>query len=392
MIFTRGARITGAVLCAALAVVVAAWIVRDLRVTDGPLDLWWSWADQASGRATAPPATSPLDPALLVVYAVVAFMVVRSAVAASALFATGLLTLAVRLPSLWVLNSSWTDGRAPDELRTRALLCVVGMLGAGVALLVTALAGRRPPDSAYALTPTRPTQGVSVVAFLLLGAVAGIWAAWEVYWGQRLGLGAYLDRVTGESVLMPLLGTPPGWLNASIALLCLAAAVGALFHTPFSRPLGMVAAALLVGVGGPALATALRYELLDHFAELATIEQLSLVSLLFGLGAGCLALFALAPRGRGGHAGGRTVRAGAGAAGRAGEVRVRIRVPGGRWPGRRRVRPAVTALAAAPLVRPRSRAPGSRATASRANASGSPPGAAAGSPRSAPAASCASPR
>ncbi|MEV8348418.1 hypothetical protein ACFVTT_05140 [Streptomyces niveus] len=297
MIFTRGARITGAVLCAALAVVVAAWIVRDLRVTDGPLDLWWSWADQDSGRATAPPATSPLDPALLVVYAVVAVVVVRSAVAASALFATGLLTLAVRLPSLWVLNSSWTDGRASDELRSRALLCVVGMLGAGVALLVTALAGRRPPDSAYALTPTRPTQGVSVVAFLLLGAVAGIWAAWEVYWGQRLGLDAYLDRVTGESVLMPLLGTPPGWLNASIALLCLAAAVGALFHTPFSRPLGMVAAALLVGVGGPALATALRYELLDHFAELATIEQLSLVSLLFGLGAGCLALLALAREG-----------------------------------------------------------------------------------------------
>ncbi|MGW6513821.1 hypothetical protein ACWGCP_41125, partial [Streptomyces niveus] len=187
MIFTRGARITGAVLCAALAVVVAAWIVRDLRVTDGPLDLWWSWADQDSGRATAPPATSPLDPVLLVVYAVVAVVVVRSAVAASALFATGLLTLAVRLPSLWVLNSSWTDGRASDELRTRALLCVVGMLGAGVALLVTALAGRRPPDSAYALTPTRPTQGVSVAAFLLLGAVAGIWAAWEVYWGQRLG-------------------------------------------------------------------------------------------------------------------------------------------------------------------------------------------------------------
>lgn len=389
MIFTRGARITGAVLCAALAVVVAAWIVRDLRVTDGPLDLWWSWADQDSGRATAPPATSPLDPVLLVVYAVVAVVVVRSAVAASALFATGLLTLAVRLPSLWVLNSSWTDGRASDELRTRALLCVVGMLGAGVALLVTALAGRRPPDSAYALTPTRPTQGVSVVAFLLLGAVAGIWAAWEVYWGQRLGLGAYLDRVTGESVLMPLLGTPPGWLNAAIALLCLAAAVGALFHTPFSRPLGMMAAALLVGVGGPALATALRYELLDHFAELATIEQLSLVSLLFGLGAGCLALFALAREGEEDTPGAGPYGPAAGAAGRAGEVRVRIRVPG----GRRRVRPAATALvAAAPLVRPGSQAPGSSATASRANASGSPPGAAAGSPRSAPAASCASPR
>ncbi|MET9557907.1 hypothetical protein [Streptomyces sp. NPDC006645] len=297
MIFTRGARITGAVLCAALAVVVAVWIVRDLRVTGGPVDLWWSWADRGGGGATAPPATSSLDPVLLVVYAVVAVTVVRSAVAASALLATGLLTLAVRLPSLWVLNSSWLDGRASDELRTRALLSAFGVLGAGVALLVTALAGRRPPDSPHALTPTRPTQGVSVASFLLLGAAAGIWAAWEVYWGQRLGLDGYLDRVTGESVLMPLLGTPPGWLNAAIALLALAAAVGALFHTPFSRPLGMVAAALLVGVGGPALARALRYELLDHFGELATIEQLSLMSLLFGLGAGCLALLALAREG-----------------------------------------------------------------------------------------------
>lgn len=297
MIFTRGARITGAVLCAVLAVVAAAWIVRDLRVADGPVDLWWSWVDQGSGRAAAPPATSLLDPVLLVVYTVVAVVVARSAVAASALVAAGLLTLAVRLPALWVLGSSWMEGRATEELRTRALFCAFGVLGVGVALLITAVAGRRPPDSAYALTPTRPTQGVSVASFLLLGAAAGIWAAWEVYWGRQLGLDAYLDRVTGESVLLSLLGTPPGWLNAAIVLLCLAAAVGALFHTPFSRPLGMVAAALLVGVGGAALARALRYELLDHFGELATIEQLSLASLLFGLGAGCLALFALAREG-----------------------------------------------------------------------------------------------
>lgn len=299
MIFTRGARITGAVLCAVLAVVAAGWIVRDLRVTNRPVELWWHWVDQSDGSALAPPATSLLDPVLLVVYVVVAVAAVRSAVAASALFATGVLTLAVRVPGLWVLGSSWMEGRASDELRTRALFCAFAVLGVGIALLVTAVAGRRAPDSAYALTPTRPTQGVSVVVFLLLGAAAGVWAAWEVYWGQRMGLDAYLDRVTGESVLLPLLGTPPGWLNAVIVLLCLAAAVGALFHTPFSRPFGMVAAALLVGVGGAALARALRYEALDHFGELASIEQLSLVSLLFGLGAGSLALVALARAGEG---------------------------------------------------------------------------------------------
>lgn len=84
------------------------------------------------------------------------------------------------------------------------------------------------------------------------------------------------------------------------ALLCAFAVLGvagALFGTPFSRPLGMVAAALLVGVGGAAPATAVRYEQLDRFGELTTVGQLSLASLLFGLGADCLALFALARAG-----------------------------------------------------------------------------------------------
>ncbi|MFI6690648.1 hypothetical protein ACIBLA_02580 [Streptomyces sp. NPDC050433] len=297
MIFTRGARITGAVLCAVLAVVAAGWIVRDLRVTDRPVDLWWHWVDGDGVRTLAPLTTSVLDPVLLVVYVVVAVTVARSAVAASALVATGVLTLAVRLPALWVLSSSWLGERVPDELRGRALLCAFVAVQVGVALLVTAAVGRRAPDSAYGLTPTRPTQGVSVTAFLLLGAVAGIWAAWEVYWGQELGLDAYLDHVTGEAGVTPLLGMPYGWLNVSIALLCLTAAVGALYRTPFSRPFGMVATALLVGVGGPTLVTALRSDAFAHFEESRTPVQLLLISSLFGLGAGCLALLALARKG-----------------------------------------------------------------------------------------------
>lgn len=285
------------VLCAALAVVVTAWIVRDLRVTNGPLALWWHWADPGAAAVAPPPVTTPADLVLLAVYAVVAVTAGRSAVAASAIFATGLLTVAVRLPQLWVLGSSWTDGRVPDGLRTRALYCAVGALGAGVLLLVTAAAGRRAPGAAYGRTPTRPTQGVSVAAFLLLGSAAGVWAAWEVHWGLRLGLRAYLDRLTGESALMPLLGTPPGWLNVVTVLLCLVAAVGALFHTPFSRPLGMTAAALLLGAGVPALATALRYDRLTHLGALPAVELLTLVSLLLGLCAGCGALAALAREG-----------------------------------------------------------------------------------------------
>ncbi|MFG2760766.1 hypothetical protein [Streptomyces wuyuanensis] len=41
MTLTRGSRATGAALCAALAAITAAWIVRDLRVADGPAALWW---------------------------------------------------------------------------------------------------------------------------------------------------------------------------------------------------------------------------------------------------------------------------------------------------------------------------------------------------------------
>jgi hypothetical protein len=306
---TRGARITGAVLCAALALIVGGWIGRDLTTVDDPLDLWRYWTGNGSAGASDTLTTSLEDLLLFAVYVTVVVAALRSAVAAAALVAVGVITLALRLPGLWVLSTSWMGLRATDELRTRALYCAFAALGLGLGLIITAAAGRRAPGGydpyvthdaypAHELTPTRPTQGVSVLAFLLLGASAGILAAWEVYTATEVGGSRYLDRFTGsETVLLPLLGTPPGWLVAVIVVLALLAAFGALFHAVFSRPLGLVVAVFLLGTGGRGVDIAVRNELLSRLGDLPTRDQLLVLSWLFELAAGAVLVMALGRRG-----------------------------------------------------------------------------------------------
>ncbi|WP_413752814.1 hypothetical protein NRF20_16475 [Streptomyces sp. R-74717] len=166
MILTRGARITGAVLCALLAVIVAGWLVRDFRAVEEPADLVRYWAGYYDVRLSAVPTTSADDVALLVVYLVAVFAALRSSVAATALVATGVVTLAMRLPGLWNIGESAMSARFADDLRTRALVCAFAALAAGIALVITAGAGRRPPHDFSERTPTRPGQGASVTAFL----------------------------------------------------------------------------------------------------------------------------------------------------------------------------------------------------------------------------------
>lgn len=312
MTLTRGARITGALLCAALALIVGGWIGRDLTTVDDPLDLWRYWTGNGSAGASAPLTTSLEDLLLFAVYVTVVVVALRSAVAAAALVAVGVITLALRLPGLCVLSSSWMGLRATDELRTRALYCAFAALGLGLGLIITAAAGRRAPGgydpyvshaahdahAAHELTPTRPTQGVSVLAFLLLGASAGILAAWEVYTATEIGGSRFLDRFTGsDTVLLPLLGTPPGWLTAVIVVLALVAAFGALFQAVFSRPLGLMMAVFLLGTGGRGVDIAVRNELVSRLGDLPTRDQLLVLSWLFELAAGVVLLMALARRG-----------------------------------------------------------------------------------------------
>lgn len=310
--FTRGARITGSVLCAALAILVGVWIARDLTTVDDPLDLWRFWTGNAGGVSASAPMTTTLeDLVLLAVYLTVAVAALRSPVAAAALVAAGVVTLAVRLPGLWVLSSSWMGQRATDELRTRALYCAFAALGLGLGLIITAAAGRRAPAAydpytvhgplaAHERTPTRPTQGVSVLAFLLLGTAAAVLAAWEIYTAREIGGSRSLDRFTGDdTVLMPLLGTPPGWLTAVTVTLALVAAIGALFHAVHSRPLGLVAGALVLGTCGRGVDIAVRNDLFTRLGDLPTRDQLLVLSWLFEVAAGLTLLVALGRRGEG---------------------------------------------------------------------------------------------
>ncbi|WP_142213875.1 hypothetical protein [Streptomyces sp. SLBN-118] len=309
MTLTRGARITGAVLCAALALTVGGWIGRDLTTVDDPLDLWRFWTGNVSAGAAAPLTTALEDLLLFAVYAAVAIAALRSSVAATALVAAGVVTLAVRLPGLWVLSSSWMGLRTTDELRTRALYSTFAALGLGVGLIITAAAGRRAPAAqdpysvrgplaAHERTPTRPAQGVSVIAFLLLGTAAAVLAAWEAYTATEIGRSRSLDRFTGsDTVLMPLLGTPPGWLTAVTVALALAAAFGALSRAVHSRPLGLVAGVLVLGTGGRGVGIAVRNDLVDRLGDLPTRDQLLVLSWLFEVAAGLTLLVALGRRG-----------------------------------------------------------------------------------------------
>ncbi|MFF8278752.1 hypothetical protein ACF05T_21960 [Streptomyces lateritius] len=288
MTVTRAARLTGAAFSVALALVLVGWTLRDLAVTTGsPADLAWHWAGDDRPPLRGRAATSGTDPVLIVVYAVTAVAALRSPVAASALAATGAVTLAVRLPGLWATAAS-----------SAALVTTLLELALAGALLVTAAAGRRPADTAYEPLPTRPRPGPAVTAGVLLLLAGLVAAAREVHWALELPAEITVDRLTGgRSVLAPLLAPPPGWLTAVLVLLALTAAGSAFARPPYARPLGLVAGALLCGSGVMGLTPAARYELLDRFSGLHGVERLALLSSLFDLLAGAAVVAVLAGRG-----------------------------------------------------------------------------------------------
>lgn len=288
---------TGAALCAVLAVIVASWLVRDIRAVDAD-QLWRYWAGFGEARPRAMPATSSLDVALLVVYVVATVAALRSAVAATVLVATGVITLAVRLPGLWGIGSRRMETLFSDDLRSRALICAFVALAAGLALLITAGAGRRPPADSYEQLPTRPGPGASVAAFLMLGAAGAVLIAWEIRQMVKYPE-IYPEWYVGGDARVPqgVVDPPPGWGTAALVLLCLVAGVSALFHAVHARPFGLVAATLLLPGGVLGVARVVHYDLLDDFGSLPTEAQLTLASWVFELIAALVVLTALAPRG-----------------------------------------------------------------------------------------------
>ncbi|MFF0741392.1 hypothetical protein ACFYVL_13425 [Streptomyces sp. NPDC004111] len=281
-------------MCLLLALLTALWIARDLRLVDDPDRLWWAWAGSGPDRFLT--ATTLYDLVLLCVYAVVALTAPRSRVAAPALAVTGLVTLAVRAPSLWV------EGFAevyPHGLRMWAMVSTFVALGLAAALLIVVAAGRRPVRP-YDSGPTRPGRGAGITAFLLLGAAGLITAAWEVYAYTRTPgpFSLYAERFTGGASALQLLGMPVGWASLVITAVALTAAVGGLLRAVHSRPLGLVAA-LLVGVGGAAgVSAAVRTDLFAHFGGLGPVERLTVAWWVLALLIGGVVALVTGRRGR----------------------------------------------------------------------------------------------
>lgn len=306
MDLTRGARVTGAALCAVLAALTAAWIAMDLRTVRQPLDLWWFWAGDGRTAAAHRPSTSLLDPVLLIGYAVTAAVALRSRCPAGALAAAGAVTLAVRLPGLWLLSTQWAEPRATGGLRTRALITVFAAVGLSAGLITTAAAGRTAAGPACGRTPVpHPSRAACFAVSLLLGTAAAILAAWEVHWATQIPAGSYADRFTGSAnAMLPLLGTPPGWFDAALVLVSLTAAGGVLLGTAFARPFALAAAGLLTTSGAAGCALAVRFGLASGFGALPLRDQLTVVSWLFELAAGAAVLRLTARAATGSPAGG----------------------------------------------------------------------------------------
>ncbi|MFF2726789.1 hypothetical protein ACFVS9_02600 [Streptomyces sp. NPDC058008] len=298
MILTRGARITGAVLCAVLAAVVAAWIVRDVRAVGDPGALLRYWAGYTDGWPKKLPATLQADPVLLAVYVLALSAALRSSVAASTLVATGLVTIALRLPGVWTIGSSWMDDRFSGELRTRALVGTFVALAAGLALVVTGAAGRRQPEDPFEPRPTRPGRGAGVTAFLVLGASAAVMAGWEIRQLFTLPDEVYPGwYVGGEVITLGLTAAPPGWSGLVLVAAGLVAAWTALFRAVHSRPLGMIVAGFLLVSGGCGIARILHHDWLERFFDEPAEQQLMILTSFFLAFAGATALAVLARRG-----------------------------------------------------------------------------------------------
>lgn len=300
-ILNRGARTFGALVCAVLGLISLAWIVRDFDKADEASHVWWTWAGIPYRLPDSIFGTSLADPLLLAVYVAAGIAALRSSAAAGALGSAAVATVALRLPSLWNLHADWMQG-IPDGLKTRAQLSSWAAVVLGGVLLAVVAAARRPADGTapdYAVSPAdsppgRPRPGVAVTAALFLGAVAVVEGAWQIYWAQKRGWDIYEHQLTGKYMLTTLLAPPGAWAAWTAIALALTAAFAALGRAPLARPLGMTAAALVLGDGITAVSAYIKFDYLEHFDDLPTVGVLSVLTGFFEGIVGLVALIALA--------------------------------------------------------------------------------------------------
>lgn len=314
----RGARVFGAALITALALISLGWIIRDFTKANEVTDVWWNWTGRLARSEDGIWVTSSVEPTLLVLYAVAAVSVVRSSSAAGILACTGLLTVLLRVPGLWNLNANWMQGY-DDGLMGKVLFTTIALVVIGGVLVVTAVAGRRPaqqPGGGYGYgygyppspgphsgtapyepveePPAGPTRGGGIVAFLFLGSMAIVLAAWQIRDWTKTGWESYQRALTGERLIVRLLDVPGAWTLWALTLLALVAAVGALAGAPFSRPLGLITAGPILGTGVFSTAFAFKARYFENFGDLAGLEQLRLLTGVFEIAVGGAVLLALA--------------------------------------------------------------------------------------------------
>ncbi|MGW2328907.1 hypothetical protein ACWC5C_24565 [Streptomyces sp. NPDC001700] len=286
-----------------------AWIVRDLDKADKASHLWWTWSGMPFRASGSLFGSSLFDLVLLVLCVAAGIAALRSPAAARALGTVAAVTLVLRLPSLWNLNADWMQG-IPDDLKTRANLSAWAGVVLGALLLATVATARRPAD-AYpgapgALPadqpPGRPGPGAAVTGALLLGAAGAVLGAWQIYWAEKADWDIYKYQLTGKHTLVTLLSPPAAWEVWALVALCLAAAVAALGRAPLARPLGMVAAALVLAGGVSEISLYSKMEYIEHLDDLPTVGVLSVLTAFFELVVGLVVLLALARRGEPGIA------------------------------------------------------------------------------------------
>ncbi|MEF9885168.1 hypothetical protein [Streptomyces sp. P9-A4] len=285
MTVTRPARLTGAALCAALTLLTAVWILKDLAALGSPSDLAWYWAGDHHFLLRGRSATSLTDPVLLLVSVATVVAALRSRHAASALAATGAATLALRLPGLWAPGNG-------------ALVTALLALALAAGLVVTAAVGRRSGAAPYEPRPTRPRTGPAVAAGVLLAVAALVVVLWELYWATESHLDITVDRLTGgRTVIKAALAPPPGWLSLVLLALYGTAAFSAFARARHTRAFGLLAGVFLTAGGLAEVARDTRYEVIGHFGDLPTTDRLSVLTAFFGLLAGAAVLALLAGRG-----------------------------------------------------------------------------------------------
>lgn len=254
-----GARVAGALICAVLLAVEIAWAVRDIRAT-GFHDTFRNWLGLSEpARQSTFLATGSLDVVLAVLLAGALLWALRPG-AGWAFLTAGLFASAYRLPGVWIFQADWADG-AP--LHTRALATGIGFTLAGLALVLIALAGRRPvsdagsafagpafagPGTSGSVTepPPMPSRrGAAAAAGVLLVLLAAEGIGWEIFDWHKYGNNPgytphlYAHLLSGKGTLSSLLAAPPAYLGWLWAALALGTAAAAFAGSPAARPLGI---------------------------------------------------------------------------------------------------------------------------------------------------------